>query len=104
MGRNGPASTRPRMSNAQASANLSNRRILRGSLESIRAQTYPRDRLETIVIADGSGDASAALARSFLVGKVRQCTNLADRRPTRCCAGDTSPWGGKAFATAVFQL
>jgi Glycosyl transferase family 2 len=36
-------------------------------LESIRAQTYPRDRLETIVIADGSGDASAAIARSFLV-------------------------------------
>ena len=49
-------------------------------LESIRAQTYPRDRLETIVVADGSGDASAAIARSFLVRHAMQGTVLIGER------------------------
>jgi hypothetical protein len=52
-------------------------------LESIRAQTYPRDRLETIVTADGSGDASAAIARSFLVRHAMQGTVLVGARGMR---------------------
>jgi glycosyltransferase involved in cell wall biosynthesis len=65
-------------------------------LESIKAQTYPRDRLETIVIADGSGDASAAIARSFLVRHAMQGTVLVGERGASAGAAMNLGWRAAA--------
>ncbi len=37
--------------------------VLNGTLESLLAQTYPRDRFEIVVVADNCTDGTAALAR-----------------------------------------
>jgi Glycosyl transferase family 2 len=65
-------------------------------LESIRAQTYSRDRLETIVIANGSGDASAAIARSFLVRHAMQGTVLVGERGASAGAAMNLGWRAAA--------
>src|SRR6202521_3369065 len=51
------------------------------TLESVRAQTYPRDRIETIVVDDASSDSTAALARWFLMRHGMEGAVLVNDRP-----------------------
>jgi glycosyl transferase family 2 len=66
------------------------------ALESVRAQTYPRDRIETIVVDDGSSDASASLARWFLERHGMEGSVLATDQPKGIGAAMNLGWRAAA--------
>ena len=67
-------------------------RWVTASLESVRAQTYPRDRIETIVVDDGSTDASTSLARWFLARHGMEGAVLATDQPKGIGAAMNVGW------------
>jgi hypothetical protein len=62
------------------------------TLESVRSQTYPRRRIETIVVDDGSNDSTAALARWFLARHAMQGSVLVADQGKGVAAAMNTGW------------